>query len=127
MNSIRKKSTRTQTPDDTVESFSPIDEDANFDEIEPEPEPVSVSVLEPVPERQPEESTLHPLLLARELRGEPSIPAIECPTGDILDPNQECFRELRALRDQVRWFLTPAPSRTQFMSLVRKGTRLRPG
>ena len=118
MVSNRKKRTRTQTPDDTVESFSPIDDDPNFDDIEPELESVSMSVLEPVPERQPEESTLPPLLQARELRVEPSIQVIERPTGDTLDSNQECFRELCALRDQVRWFLTPAPSQHSAHVLV---------
>ena len=118
MISIRRKRTRTQTPDDTVESFSPIDDDPDFDDIEPEPERVSVPVLEPIPERQPEESTLPPLLQARKLREEPSIQVIERPTGDTLDPNEECFRELCALRDEVRWFLTPAPSQRSAHALL---------
>jgi len=61
---------------------------------------VSVSVLEPVPEHQPEEPTVPPLLQARSLRVEPSIQVIECPTEGTLDSNQECYGALCTLRDQ---------------------------
>lgn len=124
MISTKRKRTRTQTPDDTIGTFSPIDDYPNFDDIETEPEPVSVSVLEPVPEHQPDEPILPPLLQARRLRVEPSIQAIECPTEDL---NQECFRALCTLRDQVCWFLASASSRRSVHAfLAHRGTRLRP-
>lgn len=116
--SNRKKRTRTQTPDDTVGSFSPIDDDPNFDDIELEPEPDTLPVLEPVPEHQPEEPTLPPHLQARRPRAEPSIQVIEPPMEDTLDSNEACFRALRTLCQQVRWFFTSATSQRSVHALL---------
>ena len=116
--STRKKRTRTQTPDDTVGSFSPIVDDPYFDDIEPELEPESLPVLEPVPEHQPEEPTLPPLSQARRLRMEPSIQVIEPPIEDTSDSNEACFRALCTLCEQARWFLTSAASQCSVHALL---------
>jgi hypothetical protein len=74
---------------DPLELFSPDTNEANFDDIEVEPEP-----------QEPHNGTL-PLVQAPRLRAIPSIQVVEHPTEDASDPHEECFKELRALRDKV--------------------------
>jgi hypothetical protein len=104
--STRKKRARLQAVDDPVEPFSPDINDTNFDDIDVELEP-----------QEPHTDTLL-LVQAPRLRSAPSIQVVEDPTEDASDLNEECYKELYALRDKVlalfiRWFL-----RAHIMSIV---------
>lgn len=85
----RKKRTQLDGVDDPVETFSPDNDEANFDDIEVESEP-----------REPS-TGIPPLVQASGHRAAPSIQVIEHQTEDTLEPYQECFKELCDLRDKV--------------------------
>jgi hypothetical protein len=109
--STRKKRTRLEAGDDLVESFTPTDTEANFDDIEAGPEP--------------HEPPTPPLVQARKLRASPSVQFVEHRTEDALDPNQECFRALCVLRNQVRTLCIQCSLHAQIVSiLVCSGVRL---
>lgn len=114
--SIRKKRTRTKTPDDALESFTPNDSDDNFDfdDIEPEPEPWL--------RLDPQELSVPPLVQARMLRASPSIQVVERPVEDTsVAAYKECFDELEALCTQVGSSRLPLSARSCHIYLSSRG------
>jgi hypothetical protein len=85
-----KKRRRAETPDDTIEPFSP-DFDPDFDDIDPEPEP------------EPQEPSVPPLVQARRLRASPTLQVLEHRVEKASDPNKECYQALLELCARVRW------------------------
>jgi len=78
--------------DEPIEPFSPNDSEAYFDDRDVEPEP-----QEPPPP---------PVVQPQRLRATPSIQVVEYRTEQAFDSNQECYKELTALRAQVCLFFT---------------------
>ena len=107
--SIRKKRTRTKTPDDALESFTPNDSDDNFDFDDIEPEQEQGPWLGP----DPQELSVPPLVQARMLRASPSIQVVEHPVEDTsVSVYKECCDELEALCIQVGSSRLPLSARS---------------